>query len=530
MGWFIRIGRFRVSTLNLVSLTISLCFILAWFSRLGDYDMDKFFSADCLYLPSVYQDLLVDGHALKGWNFNPAPNFFPDMLLYFILMAGCGNSIVVASFLFSLIQVLAIFFIMARLFRFLLPDASTHWFSLIFLLLTFFIMEYMFFTREYFYSFYMLSNAFHTGSFVMAVLCLWMSLNYFKKPSVLLWLLLLVIGFVGVVSDRLFLVLYTAPAFVSVLFLFRRFTPKQVILFISMLLLSVLLGLLALNAIREHAWFNIDSPHKLMAFDSMKESYDIFSEQIGSYLTEFSFKSITICLTLASFMAMIVLFVKVRKRGQWLLAYYIVFSTVFSLLVISAPILNGNYTGYDILRYNIYPLYLMPLNLVLVGAYFLKQKNGFRYAKHAGLVLYTAVLALAISSVNTTWLYQYFSYYPSNARILDKLTDQKLIGCGVANYWDAKPATLFSKKGVRLYAVFDDLNYQGHVANTDWFLKNTFNYLLLKNPVDTALCVRKFGSVQILKAGPDYSLIKVPDFTYPSWHIAPMRLDSLKAR
>lgn len=529
MAWFIRIGRFRLSILNLVSLGLSFCFILAWFSRLGDYDMDKFFSSDCLYLPSVYKDLLIDGSGLKGWKFNPAPNFFPDMLLYFILMAGCGNSIVIASFLFSIIQVFVIFYLMSRLFNLLMPGFSKHWHSLIFLLLTFFIMEYLLFTREYYYSFYILSNAFHTGSFVMTMLCLWLSLKYFENPSFRLWLLMLLIGILCVVSDRLFLVLYTAPAFVTVLVLARRFRTRHLMLFMSMLLLSFVAGLLVLYYLSQGEYFHIDSPHKLMAFDDMKESLRIFSEQIGSYLTEIGFKSITICLSMLSFIAMIVLFFKVRKSGDRLLIYYIVFSIVFSLLVISAPILNGNYTGYDILRYNIYPFYLMPLNLVISVACLFKHRAWLPQGKTFCLLVYSGVLILALNFVNTTWLYQYFSYYPANARILDGLADKQLLKCGIANYWDAKPATLFSRKGVKIYAVFDDLNYQDHVANTDWFFTNTFNYLLLKDPVDTNLYRQKFNTVRILKAGPGYSLVKVPDFTFPSWGISPVLLDSLKA-
>jgi hypothetical protein len=529
MKWFIHAGPFRFSILNLLSFFVTLCFILAWFSRLGDYDLETFFNTDSLYLPSVYKDLFTDGHALKGWVFNPAPNFFPDMLLYFFLMLICGNSFIIASFVFSVIQVLVLLYVMLRLFKSLMPGHPEHWHSLIFLLLTFFIMEYLFFTREYYYSFYILSNAFHTGSFVMGMLCLWMSLRYFTKPSAWLLVCLFMIGVLCVISDRLFLLFYTIPAFSTTLFFVRRFKRKHVLFFTGTLLLSAALGLMSLHVLSQGDYFYIDKPHKLMAFGDMQESFRIYSGQIGGYLSEFGFKSITICLSMAAFTGMIFLFFRARKSGYWLLCYYIAFSTVFSILVIGSPIINGNYTGYDTLRYNIYPFYLMPLNLTILLAYTLKHKTILRYAKPFGLVVYLLFFISACRMVDGNFLYKYFSYYPDKARLLDTLKERLDLKCGLAGYWDAKPMTMFSKKEVRLYAAFPDLNYQSHVANTQWYSTSTFNYLLMPDPVDTALYRQKLRSVQVLKTGLGFSIVTTPDFTFPDSGISPVLLDSLKA-
>ncbi len=530
MKWFIHAGRFHFSILNLISFSGTLCFILAWFSRLADYDIDTFFSADCLYLPSVYKDLFIDGNELKGWVFNPAPNFFPDMLLYFGLMLLSGNSLIIASFIFSVIQVTALMYIMSRIFKSLIPGQSKHWYSLIFLLLTFFMMEYLFFAREFYYSFYILSNAYHTGSFIMAMLCLWMSLRYFTKPSAWLLLSLLLIGVLCIVSDRLFLLFYTIPAFSTALFFIKQMKSKGVLLFMSTLLLSVALGLWCFYFLSQGKYFYIDQPHKLMVFDDMKDSLRIFARQIGDYLSEFCFKSITICLSMVAFIAIIVLYFKTRKNGNWLLGYYMIFSTMFSILVISAPIINGNYTGYDTLRYNIYPFYLMPLNLTIFLACVVRNGTWLRYGKRIALVVYVLFFVTACRFINTTFLYRYFSYYPDKARILDTFAPGAGLKYGIAGYWDAKPVTMFSRKGLRLYTVFPDLNYQSHVANMQWFHSNTFNYLLLPDPVDTALCRQKFGSIHILKTGCGFSIVKTPDFTFPSPGISPVLLDSLKAK
>ncbi len=530
MKWFVHAGRFHYSILNLISVSVVLCFILAWFSRLADYDIDKFFSADCLYLPSVYKDLFIDGNELKGWVLNPAPNFFPDMVVYFGLMLVSGNSLWIASFIFSVIQVAALMYIMSRIFKSLMPRQSTHWYSLIFLLLTFFIMEYLFFSREYYYSFYMLSNAFHTGSFVMAMFCLWISLKYFTKPSTWLLLSLLGISVLCIVSDRLFLIFYTIPAFSTALFFIKPFKSKVVFLFMGTLLLSAALGLVCFYVLAQGNYVHVDQPHKLMAFSDMAESLRIFSRQMADYLSEFSFKSMTICLSMVAFIAIIVLYFKTRKNRDRLLSYYILFNIVFSVLVISAPIINGNYTGYDTLRYNIYPFYLMPLNLMVFLAYMVRSKSRLRYGKGIALVVHVLFFIVACRFINTTFLYRYFSYYPDKVRVLDAFASGAGLKCGLAGYWDAKPVTMFSRKGLRLYAVFPDLNYNSHVANTEWFHSNTFNYLLLPDPVDTALYQQKFRSIRILRTGCGFFIVKTPDFTFPAHGISPVLLDSLNAR
>lgn len=525
--WFIRIVYRRCSVPLFLSACFSLCLVLAWFSRLGLNDADRFFSADCLYLPSLYKDLFLDGYTLKGWELNPAPNFFPDMILYFVLMALSGHSLIVASFLFSFIQFSLMVFLLLRIFRRLLPGFSAHWQSIIVLLSGCFILEYLFLTREFFYSFYILSNAFHTGSFVMALLSLLLSLRYLREPSPTLWWLMLLIGSLCVLSDRIFLVLYTTPAAVAVLSLAGRRQLSHLLRFAAVLVLSATLGLLALWWLSQGDYFMIDRPHKLMAFDEMQASLEIFCRQMRFYLSEFGFKSLTIVLSLLSFIGLIWLFFKL-KQSTWEFRYYLAFSTLFSLLVISAPILNGSYTGYDVLRYNIFPFFLMPLNLVIVMAVALRQTRK-PFARPTVSAFCVVLVLFAVSRIDTIGLYRFFHYYPEQARVLDTLTEKYPLKCGISNYWDAKPVTMFSRKGLRLHAVYPDLGFQGHVANQSWFCDNTFNYLFLNPPLDTATCQKAFGKLRIAAAGEAYVFVGTPDFTFPRGGVKPLLLDSLKA-
>lgn len=59
----------------------------------------------------------------------------------------------------------------------------------------------------------------------------------------------------------------------------------------------------------------------------------------------------------------------------------------------------------------------------------------------------------------------YFSYSPEIAKSLDAIKDADPLKYGVANYWDAKLITMFSKKGIKVYPIHDGLIPYTHVTN-----------------------------------------------------------------
>jgi len=91
----------------IIGIFISLILVLVWFSSLDENQFLVMFSSDALYLPLIYQDIFENGNSIQGWTFNGAPNFVPDMLVFFILMKITSNFLT-ATFLFSIIQYFSI--------------------------------------------------------------------------------------------------------------------------------------------------------------------------------------------------------------------------------------------------------------------------------------------------------------------------------------------------------------------------------------------------------------------------------------
>src|SRR5688500_14544520 len=111
-----------LAVITIVSLLVSL------FSTLNSVrsNTNIFLCSDTLYLPSIYKDLFIDKNDFAGWHLNPAPNFFPDMVFYFLLMFISGDFIV-SSFIFSIVQYLVIALLFIKIFRTIFPAASIYY-------------------------------------------------------------------------------------------------------------------------------------------------------------------------------------------------------------------------------------------------------------------------------------------------------------------------------------------------------------------------------------------------------------------
>jgi hypothetical protein len=69
----------------IVAWSLPLLATLRFFNQLLDHQSytTLFFSADALFLPTLYHDLFVWGGKLQDWILPPAPYIFPDMPLFF---------------------------------------------------------------------------------------------------------------------------------------------------------------------------------------------------------------------------------------------------------------------------------------------------------------------------------------------------------------------------------------------------------------------------------------------------------------
>lgn len=503
-----------------LSFILSLLLILTLFSSLSMDDIKHYFNSDTLYLPSIYHDLFIDHNGLRGWHFNPSPNFFPDMIIYFVLMFISGN-LIISSFLFTIAQYLVLMFLIPFLFRIIMPQVSNLFISISVLLMTLFFFV-TFFSHDFVFTFYLISNAYHTGTFVIGLICLVLTMNHLIAPLKRNLTLLFFLCFLSVLSDRLFIVLYSVPVCTIAFFLIKRKYSKEVHRILLINVISVITGLALFMFIDQSHYVFIDKANSLMNMANIGSSFKLLFAQLFEYLMGLDFKSLIILLSMISFTGMIFIFFRRREKQDHnlFLRFYCLFSVSYFLIVLFMPVLAGNYTGYDTLRYNIYIFYFGIINTGILLAVYLTNhmtKRSIRMIVSLLPVAFSIIVAITIiTEFSSKGLIQFFTYYPNMVKCMDDAVQKDKLLYGVGGYWDAKYITLFSKKNVRIYPVYDDLTPCNHVTNENWYTdKNaTFNFIIQNHMVDSLAYRSKLGLTGERINSCEPQLIKVPPFKY----------------
>ncbi|PBQ31618.1 hypothetical protein CNR22_07500 [Sphingobacteriaceae bacterium] len=501
--------------LNGLSILTLVTLVFAIFSKLPEDPLKliMYFCSDTLYLPSIYRDLFIDHSDISDWHFNPAPNYFPDMGVYFLLNFISQNFII-ASFLFSFAQCLFLSFILVKLFRLIFPLASPFYTLFIYTFLCLFLLEFFFFSKNFINVFFLLVNAYHTGAFLMTLLCAFFTFKYINGKNGLWLLLLLVTGFLSVISDRLFLVFFSAPMIASCLLLIKRLNWKPTTLLTVAIITFSWLGLKVFKQIDSFPYPMLDET-KPADFSIISMQAEIYFDQISTYLLRFGFMALTMYLFIVSLFLMAYVFLKsIRHENDKLISFYSLFSLIFSVCVILTPLVSGRYTGGDCLRYNVYPFYLGILNLAVFIMFLSRGKQANKVLSFSLVGLNLIFFMLALTQISPKGINEFFNYYPKKAQQMDALAEKEHLHQGVANYWDAKVMTMFSKKGVIVRAVFDNISVHKHVANENWYFENRFNFVVISGFNDTSQYRSQVRDVQMVIDQPNFKVVKTNDFTY----------------
>jgi len=198
-----------------------------------------------------------------------------------------------------------------------------------------------------------------------------------------------------------------------------------------------------------------------------------------SYLTGLSFKSLTIILSIIAYIwtiyYCIIEFAAIKRNKKKISLFFVfqIFVLFFSPMLLLAPIINGNYLGFDVIRYNYFVFIVLLFNLILlINNYIKKQKylviglNGF-FATMLTAYLFWNIFNMDFGHQ----LKNYFSFYPKYARNLDKqFPINNVATYGITDdYWYAKHATMFSRNGIQLRVTFPDASPYFLTTNENWY-------------------------------------------------------------
>lgn len=504
------------------TILISLLLIITVFSRMIPTDFDIFFNSDALYLPSLYKDLFIDHNSFKGWNLSPSPAYFPDMTFYFTGLFLFHDFIVV-SLVYGLLQYAAILILLAITFKLIIPQRPVFYASLgSLMMLMFFFSSAL--NKDFLFTFFLVSNAFHTGAFVMALICLAITFHYLKHKGKVKLAFIFVVSILAIMSDRLFIIMYLAPfILISGFYVFtkerKRFLPVLIITIVSLVS-----GIIAFNLMSNSGYIYLAKPHKLLDLSNSWNSFLVLMDQLGTYLKQLNFKSAIILVSLisfvlAAFFTLNDLFQKKDRTYNPIIVYGL-FTILFTVFVFGAPVLSGSYTGWDTLRYSIGAFYISIFNVGYL-IYLLSEK----YPSWALLVKQLQYIALIISLFtlmtvgilfSAKGIKHYFNYYPEVVKNIDDVAVRENLHLGVGSYWLAKHTTMFSKKGVVMHPVFDPIAPYHHITNQNWFYADTavYNFIVL-NRFDNPDAYKTFFGDSLPEINEGYArIVKVPPFKF----------------
>lgn len=472
---------------QLVKLSGVLLIFLS-FATVSIHDFElQFMNSDCMYLPSVYRDIFQSNNNIDGWSFNAAPNVFPDMFLYFLLMA-ITNDFVASSILFAVIQYLIIATLVDRIFIKIHSNSNTTQRTLVQLML---LIPHTFtvFTHDFLLHFQFLSNAYHLGAMVNTLLAWFFYLHIPKNDSSLKnisrIILLNLFIYVASVSDKLFWLLFLAPVFFEIVFDIINSKNKRKLFLALSFILTFILSNWTLNSIRSTSP-KIDSPFRNMSSEHIPESFFLFKEHMQVTLAEGNIKSIFIVLVSLSLIIGIInmtrMIIRYFKKSEHQDKYSVfIIASIFLGLI--APIANGSYSGYDCIRYN-FPAMIIAL---IALSYFIASKLSFHFPKITLLLLLmlNGTVLIAFLRKHDAFAEKWY-LYPQETREIDALAAQHPLKAGVALYWAAKKNHMFNRSDLKILPILDNRGMYVHANNRNWYLfdeetqqQQTFNFAII---------------------------------------------------
>jgi hypothetical protein len=513
------------------TLCIVVLAIVAVFSNFNHDAYRLFFNSDSLYLPSIYKDIFVDRSGLQGWNFSPAPGFFPDLVLYSVLML-LVNDFIVASFLYAIIQFLCILLIILWLFRTILPGQSLFYASIVNLVMILFFLAALY-SHGFNFTYYLLTNAYHLGTFVMALICITLAINYLQEAGWGRGFALMVCAILSIISDRLFIVMFSIPVSALFIYLFKSNTRRRIAWLLLMDGISLIIGLYLLHLIKEGSFIRIGSPHRIFDFGNMSGSLDVLFAQLWDYMNDADIKSLILAFSVLSYLGLSGVFFSRfrREESPEPFTMYSLIALVFIPAVLFAPVVNGNYTGFDTIRYIFSSFILSMINIGIVLVHLLQKRTiAPRWMNRVVGLMSIFMVALVIIKQSHKGLDAYLNYYPGQVAAIDSVAGIEGLEKGVGGYWNAKLTSMFSKKGIRVYAVFDAIIPYHSATNENWFYREDalFNFIILDGIGDTTKYKATLGEGKRIQAG-GLTIVKLAPFRFDRATNKPYFADSVQS-
>lgn len=464
----------RKYIIPLTLLVLSLAALVTAYMA-GHSAVEYLFNSDELYLPTVFSDVLAKGGHMADWFLPPAPYFFPDYPMYFLvyLLGPMPYSqIAIFTIVQSVMVFLAIWFLCRTLLK---PDALIKAISMSVTLI------WLALSAGKPFSF-LLSSASHYGIFItsIAFVALWLKHdNVSPRPHNNLWLVLTsAIAFASALSDNLFLIQVIAPFVATALLIDianRDFSIKRKIVLLTPAFFGVL-GSFSYQFVVTHYTRYPTSLGFGKIVVNLHDIYVIFNTAITA--------SVVYSVLFFAYLGLIIhvacdLFRRPTARAYpQTLAWLAMFSLMSQCAIVSAVTLITDLEVVE--RYFIAALSWPVIVVVLFAGHYLQK----RFFSPATLLCAAAVVSLGWST------YQLASrnglserHYPASVACIDDVLEHAGLNNGIGQYWDAKYLQTFSRLALNIAPHHGDLGEMPWITSKRYF-KDRYDFAIISHDAE----------------------------------------------
>ena len=464
-----------------------------------------FIVSDTLFLEALSTDLFTHGGNWADWSFSPAPAYLPDMLLYFIayqILPDASWRI----FFVSAAQVFILTIIAIWVSKQIHPKLSKNAISTIILMVAFVTLVAA--QSGMWLYFYTTNN--HFASLVGSLLCMGLFIRFFEKPIVSAAVMLAFIGGAAKASTAIYLISFTAPAFVliliALLFLDNSIENYQ-------LYRNRLIGMLAILIASHLISFFVE---KVITYNSMLESRipvtfeaagNSFKLLLQATANAFSFDNrFTLVFSLAvvasflfllyrllhniklSFNSLVISFhSQPTNKVDWRFVSSAMFLTIVVPVNIMGVVLSGGFIDIAGFRYLMFPIALA----IILAVILIDQSH--RKFSIAWNILYIVAVVLIFGSSLRFIQKSIRSTHPVNS-VASCLVDIENGGFvlqeGIADYFNARGVSAYLPRMNPIHATLNDvspfiwMSNLGPMLHPSYYSSYQYNFAILHNATD----------------------------------------------
>lgn len=446
--------------------------------------LESYVDSDMLYFHRLFMDIFFQKHHLFSWYLTPAPYFFPDMLIFFLLEILFFPHVLLIIAVFGGLQYLLMIFLSEKIASILLKENRATLLIYISLLLA---LALLVIPSQENYRL-AIGAAYHFGGFINGLLFILLSVLAISKPkSNKLLIIAALLSFLSSASDLLFIVQYGLPALILALIIRPKLLLKKHCL---ALLSTMILGIL----FKYFCLIHVD----IFYISFQPQHYFSQLKNIFSHLPQLLFKKhYFLASIILGFYLFLGIQLTVTQYGQnklpWLilpnkllffLGQFILISTVFTLLFFTA----FNSAGSIISRYML-NIYFFPLVFCWLPFASILHFNLLRKLQ-ALLICIAIILALFVTGKNFKPLN--WEYYPFLSQCIDSQIYEynhshiDKIKYGIASNAQAGVITSFSKEGLQLVEMLSNLMPQYWINNPERYRKH-YDFAVIATPANNIL-------------------------------------------